>query len=240
MLGVRAGSLSEGNWLSRLPAPSLTQVVTVAGLLVLFVLLAFQVRQGATEYLDDSVQTQVRAVASRGMYRLGRTLSSLGRVEVELPALIVGAVLLARAGRPRVAAALVFLPLATIGVEIVFKQLLLVPTGEVSAILGAPLGALPGRLLALLIAVPEAGFPSGHMARGTFLLGLLIGWVHLQRSPLLRLAGTLGPLLLLSLMAFTRVLLNNEHTLAEVVGGMLLGLAALAAFPIIAHSRPSG
>jgi membrane-associated phospholipid phosphatase len=208
--------------------------------LVLFAGLALAVRRGALDRVDDALSWRVQSALAHPLYRLGRGLSVAGGPEVEVPLVLVAALGLVLAGRPRTALALVAAFVAVSVVELASKQFLLIGRAEVAGLLRAPPRSVPRHVLGLLPLVPEVGYPSGHLARATLLLGLLAASAWRIRAPLPRLLALLPPLGLLALMALTRVSLPNEHTPSDVVGGYLLGLAAMSAVLAVAEVEPAG
>jgi membrane-associated phospholipid phosphatase len=208
---------------------TLRLLVVALAALVLFAALALAVRRGAVDRVDDAITWRVQTAAAGRLYRIGRALGVVGGGEVEVPLALAAALGLALAGRPRAALALLAALAAITAVEIVSKQFLLIDRAEAAGLLRAPPHAMPSRLLGLLPLVPEVGYPSGHLSRATLLLGMAAAWAWRVRAPIPRALALLPLLGLLALMALTRVALPYEHTPSDVVGGYLLGLAALAA-----------
>jgi membrane-associated phospholipid phosphatase len=100
-------------------------------------------------------------------------------------------------------------------VELLMKQLILSPSPPAALVRGPRLG----------VGLVTAGsFPSGHMARVAF----LSGWAACRRLPAGGVAGS-APLFgaLVLAIGYSRVYLAH-HWSSDVVGGILLGGAALA------------
>ena len=144
---------------------------------------------------------------------LGLSLSTLGGLEITaglLLALVAGLFL---KGRRRLAGRLLLAFLATGLVEYVLKQLLPVPQVPRDFV-------RIGDFVPLVTVEHSYPYPSGHALRSTILLGAVY---LLSGNGILR-AGT--ALVLLGLLA-SRVYLG-VHWASDVVGGTLLGAAALA------------
>ncbi len=144
---------------------------------------------------------------------LGMSLSTLGGLEITaglLLALVAGLFL---KGRRRLAGRLLLAFLATGLVEYVLKQLLPVPPVPRDFV-------RIGDFVPLVTVEHSYPYPSGHALRSTILLGA----VYLLSGNGVLHAGT--ALVLLGLLA-SRVYLG-VHWTSDVVGGTLLGAAALA------------
>jgi membrane-associated phospholipid phosphatase len=207
--------------------------------LVLFAALALAVRRGAVDMVDDAITWRVQRAAAERLYRLGKVLSLAGGGAVEAPLVLAVSVGLMLAGRPRAALALLAALVGVTAIEVASKQLLMIDRTDAAGLLRAPPSAMPGYVLGLLPSVPEVGYPSGHMARATLLLGLAAAWAWRIRAPLPRVLILLPALGTLALMALTRLALPGEHTPSDVVGGYLLGLAFLSACLAVSSATSS-
>lgn len=196
-----------------------------------FAVLAWLVRRGATERLDRSVEQRVDAVAHPRLEHLADLLTQVGMVEVTLAAVLVLGLAAILFGRYRLAMAVSLLWLS-VPIELAFKWLLFVPRADI------PRPSLMPELLAVLrhvpiadLAEPPGSFPSGHVARMTFLLGLVVFLVLSSgRSSAARLAAVpIGAVALGAVIAsgYTRVMIGH-HTAADVIGGYLLAFALLS------------
>jgi undecaprenyl-diphosphatase len=79
-----------------------------------------------------------------------------------------------------------------------------------------------------LVTLSTYSFPSGHVAGSTIFYGLLVAWVFTRtRSPLGRAAAVVAALLLIVLVAFSRMYLG-AHYLSDVCAAFAEGVAWLA------------
>ena len=195
--------------------------------LALFLVLALLVRYGVLAALDDRILLSVQARAPSWMHDLGRLVNLVGGFERQALLVVVLAAIAFAAQRYLSAAAFLLL-LTTTMVEVIVKHFLFFPRAEVVELLRVHPSDLPQEFAAVLPTLDTAVFPSGHVARATFLCGLLL-FLALRRlhSARPRLVVTLLILAAMLVTGVTRVVLD-EHFPSDVVGGYLLGLAALA------------
>jgi len=229
-----------------LPPPLERGVIRVGAVsLALFSCLGLLVRYGVLAWTDDRGVEWVQAHSPPWLYALGHVVGDLGGFLNEAVAVVALMALAAALRRFRLCVGL-GLFFSTTAVEVLVKRFLYFPRADVLHLLSARPQDLPAEFSAILPNVETASFPSGHVARSTFLLGLaLLLLVPRLRLPLLRLASWAAVALALALIGITRVTLD-EHFPSDVVAGYLLGLMALSAALWLLrlpeatdHSRPA-
>jgi undecaprenyl-diphosphatase len=192
---VRALPSHEG----RLRERALTRIAVAAALLVA---LAALVAAGLTDGLDSAVLTLVQIPHARWLDQLGSFVTVGG--DVFVTAGIAAGLVAARLWTRRPEA---LVPLAIVAVDVIELALkALVPHAAPPHELSRAVPVIP----TLQAPVPFA-FPSGHVARLTFLLA--IGAIPARLSAVL-----------IALMSISRLYLA-DHWLTDVLGGVLLGLA---------------
>ena len=206
--------------------------------LLLFAALALLARVGALAILDAAIVTRVQVHAPAWLLDLGRVLSLLGNLEVEGALLLVLLLAVPPRWRRRLGWALAGV-VALAAIELLVKRVSLAPAGDLASLLDLRPAHVAGELGALARSLDEGGYPSGHVARATLLLGVVLvaalrGW----GSAPARLAAGGSLLGAAALMGITRVALPDEHLPSEVLGGYLLGLAALP--PTLWLAEPRG
>jgi undecaprenyl-diphosphatase len=211
--------------------------IGAAAVFLLFVLFSAVVASGALQALDLDGILALQVVSSDALVLLGSLLSAAGAVEIEFPLIALGVAWLWWRGRRRAALAL----------ALVFAVALVAAGGK--HLIDQP-GVPPDLHRGLVKNLPSAEiptrgvYPSGHVARWTYLGGLALLALARARPSLAR--SALAALIALSivLMALTRPYLG-EHWPTDAVGGILVAAAALvlvAPFlraPAPAAERPS-
>jgi membrane-associated phospholipid phosphatase len=195
--------------------------------LLLFVAVALLVRYSVIEWSDVKGVRWAQEHAPQWLVRAGRIVNVFGALERETVVVVVLAATAFAFQRYLTALALL-LVFSTTVVEVLVKRFLFFPRAHLVGLLSAPPSDLPDQFFEILPTVSAALFPSGHVARLTFLLGLL-GFLAIRRSKTLavRIAVALVITALALVVGVTRVVLD-EHFPTDVVGGYLLGFAALA------------
>ncbi|GAC1366225.1 MAG: hypothetical protein NVSMB32_10350 [Actinomycetota bacterium] len=205
-----------------LPPANVRALVATVALTVLFVLLGLGVVVGEFHALDRVLFAQIQAATNDSVERLMTGVSWLGSVEVTVPVLAL-ACLVGRSRR-RITDPRVWAPMAVLAVlvvaEVVCKHLLH----------QVPPSAGPGGDYELLGLRLPFTFPSGHVMRFTMVVGLVGIRLHpgcLQPGRRQRWfwAGSVGAALLLGLARVS----SGGHWPTDVVGGLLLGAAGVAA-----------
>jgi membrane-associated phospholipid phosphatase len=204
-------------------APSWT-LVAAAGCTALFLVLAVLVMLGVTRAGDLAV---IRAFQSVTSYPLDLAVNAhtvLGQLAVTLPLSVVLAIVAQRRLGGYAWLGPLFI-LATGGIEIVFKTIAEhpAPPREFTRAFGSPLG-VPPQLQ------PPFAFPSGHVARSTF-LAVTAAWLLPSR------ASAVLATLFIAFTVFARVYIG-DHWISDAVAGLALGagVGALA----IAWMRAAG
>lgn len=197
-----------------------------AALAVMTALLATAVGTGVLATPDRALLDLAQSLASPPLDTAMFSVSLLGAVEVTIPAMFL--LCLANTGLPlldwrrwlpfTIMAALVL-------VEVAAKQA--VPD------VAPPAALHRGPTFGVGVATPFS-FPSGHMVRATMVLGILAARLGRRRGG--RAWGVLAVAVLL-VLGFSRVYLA-EHWPADVLGGLLLGAAGLAACLALAPGPP--
>lgn len=180
---------------------------------VAFVLLSVVAGTGLLYSPDVYMIRMTQSHPSDFLDALGMSLSTLGGLEITAGLLLTLVAGLFLKGRRRLAGRLLLAFLATGLVEYVLKQLLPVPPVPRDFV-------RIGDFVPLVTVEHSYPYPSGHALRSTILLGA----VYLLSGNGVLHAGT--ALVLLGLLA-SRVYLG-VHWTSDVVGGTLLGAAALA------------
>jgi undecaprenyl-diphosphatase len=207
-------------------SPALTRsLVALAALGLGFVVYTQSVAAGVTAPLDLAVARAAAMAWSPALQPLAQAVAVLGTVDATT-ALAAGlAIALWRSGLWSEVAALLALPLL-VGLEVVYKLGLRHPPPLVFSHPDGPsvVTMFHGGTLSL-----NGSYPSGHMMRTVLVYGL--GALVVRRLPAPPWVRTLAvPLaaVVVGLMALDRVYLG-VHWQSDVVGGLLLGGAALAA-----------
>ncbi len=180
---------------------------------VAFLVLAALVALGATRGIDLATTLALQSFASDQLDVLVNWHTLLGQLAVTLPvAAMLAAVAWRRYGGWAWLAPLAIL--ATGAVELVFKLGLVHPgpPEELTRDLFNPLG--------VRVEAPSS-FPSGHMARVTFLAVLVAGMFPSR-------AAWLGAAAFVAVAVFARVYIG-DHWISDVAGGLALGAAVAAA-----------
>src|SRR5581483_11553364 len=189
-----------------------------AALLLVFVLFTATVLHGAFESVDRAIVLALQAYAGPLPDLIGSLLSFLGAAEIELPLAAIGAFWLWRRGnRPAALALALLLPLALIAAGL--KATLDHPGVDAAALHLQARELLPGFPSSDLKL--RGSYPSGHMARASYLGGLALFALARTARPLPRALGAVSVVLVLLLLAVTRPFLG-EHWPTDVVGGFLL------------------
>lgn len=191
--------------------PRWTRPVAVGGT-VAFLALALLVALGTTRGIDLAVTLAFQSVASDALDLLVNWHTILGQLAVTLPA----AALLALAVWRRFGGWSWLAPLAILatgGIELVFKYALVHPSPpeELTREFFDPLG--------VRVEAPSS-FPSGHLARLTFLAVLLAGTFPSR-------AAWIGAIAFVALAVFARVYIG-DHWISDALGGLTLGAAVAA------------
>jgi membrane-associated phospholipid phosphatase len=210
------------------PHLSLGSVLTVTAVcLLLFVAVAMLVRYSIVEWSDVYGVRKAQEHAPYWLTRAGRVVNVFGAFERQTVVVVVLAATAFAFQRYLTALALLLLFSTTV-VEVLVKRFLFFPRAHLAGLLGAPPSDLPDQFLEILPTVSAALFPSGHVARLTFLVGLL-GFIALRllERRTARIATIAVLFALALLVGVTRVVLD-EHFPSDVIGGYLLGFAALA------------
>lgn len=175
-------------------------LVALAGAgLFLLGALAFTLRPGVL----DAADAPLAGAGGQAGFLLANAFGFVGNIELLGVALVVSCVLLARAGRPAAAFALIAIFLVEEAAVQSLKELVARPRPEWAA-----------------TAASGWSFPSGHAARGALVAAMAVAFVPTARKRLLvGLAVAFG-----LLMAAARVVLGVHHV-SDVVAGAGLGLA---------------
>ena len=182
------------------------------------------VAAGVTGPLDLEVARKLAAVWRPGLLPLPQAIAVLGGVEVTAILAAVLATVLWRGGFRVEAAALLALPIAD-AIELVYKWVLRHPAPLAFA---HPDGPSVVTMLHTGTLTPHGSYPSGHMMRTVLIYGLGAFVVRrLAPSGWARMAAVPLAVVVVGLMALDRVYLG-VHWQSDVVGGLLLGGAALA------------
>lgn len=199
-------------------------LVALAVLGAAFVLYAQAVAAGVASPLDLAAASALASAWQPGLQPLAQAVALLGGVEVTVALAGALAVLLWRRGHLAAAAALLALPAAQV-VELAYRWLIRHPPPVALAHPDAPsvVTMLHGGTLTL-----NGSYPSGHMMRTVLVYGLgafvvrrlAPGWARRLAAP--------SAAVVVGLMALDRVYLG-VHWQSDVVGGLLIGGAALAA-----------
>jgi membrane-associated phospholipid phosphatase len=206
----------EGAYVARAARANVTTRLAVV-LLALFAILSVAVNAGVFNILDRRLLDTAQVPSGTALDAFMVTTSLLGSVEVT-GVFIVAIVARALLRRRRLVAAAVVPLVILIGaslIEVAGKALIHQPSPPESLVRGPRVG----------IGVATAySFPSGHMVRSTMIYGLVTLRLLPQRGlvhwPWIY-------VLLIVLVGYSRVYLGH-HWPTDVVGGMLLGAAALA------------
>jgi undecaprenyl-diphosphatase len=187
---------------------------------VAFVLFSIVAATGATYSADFGLVRAFQRGASESLDALGGFFSTIGGWELTSVFLVLLTGSMAWRGHWRLAAWIVGVFLATALLEYLLKSYLPVP--PIPDSLGRTEGFAP--TLEIEYGYP---YPSGHVLRSTILLGALYLWSER------RWVGVSSVLLLLG-MSLTRIYLG-VHWPSDVIGGFLLGAAAVA----LVFARPA-
>lgn len=191
-------------------------------LLVLFAVSAWTVQTGRLAGVDAAVETTIR---SRGAHPVDVVASLIAlSASVGGTALWAALLLAAAVVRPRLRVAVAVLLVALAASQVVELVLKTVIDHPGPPALGRTLFAFGGG------PQPQGSFPSGHIVRAIVLGGgtaLLAG----------RRAGLVVAAVYIAAVAATRVYLS-EHWTSDVIGGTLLGLAALPLVALATAPRP--
>jgi undecaprenyl-diphosphatase len=181
-------------------------------LLAGFAVLSAAVAAGWTAPLDQATTAAAAAHRTSFLSDIAINATALGSGTVVFTIAICVALYAVAAGRPRIALALVWVPVASLldnGVKLLLRQ---------------------PRPTAAMVAVPSTfGFPSGHTvaAAALFLTLALVAAGAERRAGARRVLLACG-LAVTLLVAWSRVYLG-VHYLSDVVGGLLLGAAGSVA-----------
>jgi undecaprenyl-diphosphatase len=197
------------------------EVVTVIA--ALFVLCTAAVATGRLAPLDQDVA----AMAAQTTGHIADVALSLDALSASVPVSAAWIALLAvlAVGRPRLrwrVAVLAAVVVAGVALEVLLKMVVDHP------------GPHPARTVVTLGAggVETGAYPSGHMLRGMALAcgtALLLAPRHRPAAMVIAVAYTV-------LLAWTRVYLN-EHWASDVIGGLLVGLAAVVVVAAVPEAR---
>ena len=202
-------------------APRPLAILGVLG--VAFVLYTQVVAAGAAETLDLKVARAASSVWWAPLHPIGQAVAVIGGVEVTA-AIAVGLAASLWAGGLRVeAAALVIFPVL-IGLESVYKFVLAHPP---PVAFSHPDGPSLVTMLHRGTLIFGGSYPSGHMIRTVFVYGLGAFVVRRLAPPRWGRLAVPAAASVVGLMALDRVYLG-VHWQSDVVGGVLLGGAALA------------
>jgi membrane-associated phospholipid phosphatase len=182
------------------------------------------VASGALAPLDLAVARALRPAWLPALEPAGQVVAVAGGVEVTSVLAAALAVLLWRRGFRVEAAALLALPVAS-ALETLYKWVLDHPPPLAFMHPDGPslVTMLHGGTLSL-----NGSYPSGHMMRTVLIYGLVAFVVRRLASPgWARTLAALAAAIMVGLMALDRVYLG-VHWQSDVVGGLLLGGAALA------------
>jgi membrane-associated phospholipid phosphatase len=182
---------------------------------VVFVLIAVLVALRLTAQSDLGWTRALQSVASDPLDVIANADTVVGQLAVTLPvAALVAVVARRRLGGHAWLGPLLIL--ATGAIELVFKSLVAHPGPPLEHVraFGNPLG-VPRELQ------PPFAFPSGHVARITFLI-LVLAWLIPAR------VVVLGGAAFLIFTIFARVYIG-DHWLSDVLGGAALGAGVAAA-----------
>ncbi|HVB77091.1 MAG TPA: phosphatase PAP2 family protein [Candidatus Nitrosotalea sp.] len=186
-----------------------------------FVVLSGVAAAGLTHSLDRTIDAWGQHLWSPGVEPVLRLIALLGGVEVTTALALGLFVWLRRRGFKSESWALSVYPLS-VGLEVAYKQLV--------HQVGPSPGHADGPSLSLFFVhlVPYS-FPSGHQVRTVVVYGLIAFCVH-RLAPPGRLRRAVYPALavMIGVMAVDRVVVE-AHWASDVIGGLLLGGAALAA-----------
>jgi membrane-associated phospholipid phosphatase len=185
------------------------------GLAIAWVGFGLAVRAGATDAADRAVHAALERVWWQPSFPLWEGVAVLAGVEVTTALAALWLLVLAWRRRWRAAAAVLAFPLA-LAVEALGKLLVEHPPPPIThagtlTVVGSAAGG------------PYDSFPSGHVVRAVVLLGLAAAMWPRRRDVAAAIAGVA-----VAVVAFDRLYLS-AHWLSDVVGGLLLGGAALAA-----------
>jgi undecaprenyl-diphosphatase len=199
-------------------------LLALAVLTAAFVIYTQAVAAGVTGPLDLEVARAMAAAWRPSLQVLPQAVAVLGGLELTLLLGAGLAIALWRMGFRVEAAALLALPLGE-ALELVYKWLLRHPPPFTFA---HPDGPSVVTMLHTGTLTPSGSYPSGHMMRTVLIYGLgafvvrrlaSAGWARMMAAPVAA--------VVVGFMALDRVYLG-VHWQSDVVGGMLLGGAALA------------
>ena len=207
-------------------------LIAFAALGVAFMVFSAVVAAGDLRTVDREVASTMTRIWLPALEIPAKAVALLGGLELTLLLAVALFVYIWRSGFRAEAWALLAYP-AVVAAEVFYKQLVDQP--------GPPASISHGDGPSLSALIPGAGtgnsYPSGHMARGVLIFGLLafVAIRMSERTWVRRAAPPIAALLCI-LLGVDRLYLN-VHWESDVIGGALLGALALAA-AIIWLDRP--
>jgi undecaprenyl-diphosphatase len=185
---------------------------------VAFVAMTIAITAGIFTSLDHQVAEAMHGLWQESLHPVFQAIAELGGLELTTVLMIGLCIYLWRGGFG--ADALVVVAFAGgVVLEVVYKSLFFHP--------GPPLSIAHSDGPSLSDLLPGAGmgnsFPSGHMVRAVIAYGLLAFVVRrLALSPMLRLLAMPAAVVIIIVVAFSRLYLD-VHWESDVIGGLLLG-----------------
>ncbi len=193
--------------------------------LLLFLVLSFFVIHGRFENFDFNTTVKIQNHLPASLDFIFSILSLIGTIEITTAIWLIILIILITKHLFKVA---FLFPLFFVGtlVELIGKIYIKHPAPPFLFYRGVINFNFPSSYVST-----DSSYPSGHMARTSFLVIFLILWINSTPKFTHKLIAIIGLLVFLVLMAISRIDLG-EHWTSDVLGGILLGtfLAILTGF----------